>query len=88
MNDVWLSYGEFASHVYWGNPYEEDDVGLTVIWTLPQLAAACVGGVFVLLATLVMRPFFRARARGLGQEKGRASVPPSSEPLCSAEATH
>jgi hypothetical protein len=63
VNDAWRSYGEFASDVYWGSPYEEEDVAMAVIWTLPQLAAACVGGVFVLLVTLVMRPFFRVRAR-------------------------
>jgi hypothetical protein len=62
VNDAWQSYGEFASDVYWGSPYEED-VAMAVIWTLPQLAAACVGGVFVLLVTLVMRPFFGLRAR-------------------------
>ena len=64
VNDAWQSYGEFASNVlYWGSFYEEEDVAMAVIWTLPQLAAACVGGVFVLLVTLVMRLFFRARAR-------------------------
>ena len=70
VNDAWESYGEFASNVlYWGNFYEEEDVAMAVIWTLPQLAAACVGGVFVLLVTLVMRRFFGVRAR-LGAEKG------------------
>ena len=65
VNDAWESYVEFTSDVYWGRPYDgsEDDVALAVIWTLPQLAAACVGGVFVLLGTLVMRPFFGVRAR-------------------------
>lgn len=62
VNDAWLSYGEFASGVIWASPYEEEDVAMAVIWTLPQLAAACVGGVFVLLATLVMRRFCGMRA--------------------------
>lgn len=83
-----MSYGEFAKGVYWGSPYEEEDVAMAVIWALPQLAAACAGGVFVLLVTLVMQPFFRSRARDLGHEKGRASLPPSSEPLGGAEAAH
>jgi hypothetical protein len=70
VNDAWQSYGEFASNVYWGSPYEEEDVAMAVIWTLPQLAGACVGGVFVLLVTLVMRPFFRVRAINKGAGEG------------------
>jgi hypothetical protein len=62
VNDAWLSYGEFASGVIWASPYEEEDVAMAVIWTLPQLAAACAGGVFVLLVTLVMRRFFAMHA--------------------------
>jgi hypothetical protein len=46
----------------WASPYEEEDAAMAVIWTLPQLAAACVGRVFVLLVTLVMRRFFGVRA--------------------------
>jgi hypothetical protein len=75
VNDAWRSYGEFASDVYWGSPYEEEDVAMAVIWTLPQLAAACVGGVFVLLVTLVMRPFFRVRATSVRKRDEHHSRP-------------
>jgi len=70
VNDAWDSYAEFASNVlYWGSFYEEEDVAMAVIWSLPQLAGACVGGVFILLVTLVMRRFFGMLAR-LGAGKG------------------
>jgi hypothetical protein len=94
VNDPWASYGDLAVGVIYDPQLLEageaspGNVAMAVIWFLPQLAAACVGGVFVLLVTLVMRPFFRVRALDFGQEKGRASLPPSSEPLGSAEATH
>jgi hypothetical protein len=94
VNEPWASYGDFAVGVIETSPWapqllsDGGDVAMAVTWLLPQLAAACAGGVFVLLATLVMRPFFRVRALDNGQEKGRASLPPSSEPLGSAEATH
>ncbi len=72
VNDAWQSYGEFALDVYWGHPYDgsEDDVAMAVVMTLPQLAGACVGGVFVLLITLVMRRFFGVRVPDLRQENG------------------
>jgi hypothetical protein len=93
-NDAWASYVELGEGVISTIPRapqwlsDGGDVEMAVILSLPQLAAACAGGVFVLLITLVMRPFFRVRALDLSQEKGRASLPPSSELLGSAEATH
>jgi hypothetical protein len=69
-------------------PFVQGDKATAVILSLPQLAAACAGGVFVLLATLVMRPFFRARALDFGQKKGQASLPASSELSGSAAVTH
>jgi hypothetical protein len=77
VNDAWTSYGELADGVIEARPIEpllrtdaDVDVAMAVAWALPQLAAALAGGVFVLLGTLVMRPFFRVRARASGQEKG------------------
>jgi hypothetical protein len=93
-NDALVSYVELAEVVIAPIPNpprwlsDGGDVAMAVVFSLPQLAAACAGGVFVLLATLVMRPFFRVRALDSSQEKGRASLPPSSELLGSAEATH
>ena len=61
VNDTWASYGDLAVGVICSpqllaaREASAGDVAMAVIWSLPQLAAACVGGVFVLLATLVMR---------------------------------
>jgi hypothetical protein len=75
-NDAWASYMENAMLAISSIPNESapqwlgGDVGIAVILSFPQLAAACVGGVFVFLVTLVMRQFYRARKLVLAQEKG------------------
>ena len=64
VNDAWMSYGEFAEDLIQASPWapqllsDGGDVAMAVIWSLPQLAAACVGGVFALLVTLITRRFF------------------------------
>jgi hypothetical protein len=68
VDDAWVSYGDYAKGLLEASPHapqclfsDGGDVAMAVIWALPQLAAACAGGVFVLLVTLVMRPMFRGR---------------------------
>ena len=54
----------------WG-PYDGGDVFDAIIFSLPQLAAACAGGVFASLVTLITRRFFGVRTLDLGPEKGK-----------------
>jgi hypothetical protein len=78
-NEAWASYAEFAWGVISGTAppqqwlFAGGDVGTAEVLSLPQLAAACAGGVFASLVTLITRRFFGVRALDLGQEKGKAS---------------
>jgi hypothetical protein len=68
VNDAWATYAEFAQGVIWTiplspwGPYDGGDVFDATIFSLPQLAAACAGGVFASLLTLITRRFFGVRA--------------------------
>jgi hypothetical protein len=74
-NDAWVSYVELAEVVISTIPRppqwlsDGGDVAMAVVLSLPQLAAACAGGVFISLVTLITRRFFGVRALDLGQEK-------------------
>jgi hypothetical protein len=63
-NDAWASYMERAQDVMSTTPlphwldYVHADVATAAILSLPQLAAACAGGVFAALGTLITRRFF------------------------------
>jgi hypothetical protein len=91
-NDAWVSYAELAPGVISTIPrapqwlFDGGDVSMAAVLCLPQLVAACVGGVFATLVALVTRRFFGVRALDLGRDEGRASLPHSSEPLGSADA--
>jgi hypothetical protein len=76
-NDAFASYVELAEVVISAIPSppqwlaDGGDVAIAVVYSLPQLVAACAGGVFVLLAMLAMRPFFRMRALNVSDHKPR-----------------
>ncbi len=73
-NDAWASYAERAEEVWQTIPtpqwlFVHSDVVMAVVLSLPQLAAACAGGVFVLLVTLITQRLFGVRVLDLVQEK-------------------
>ncbi len=77
VNEAWATYAEFAQGVIWSipfspwGPYDGGDVFDATIFSLPQLAAACAGGIFASLVTLMTRRFFGVRALDLGEENGK-----------------
>jgi hypothetical protein len=91
-NEAWASYAEVAPGVISTIPcaphwlFDGGDGSMAAVLSRPQLAAACAGGVFAVLITLVTRRFFGVRARPEA-ETGRTSLLHSSESLGSVEAT-
>jgi hypothetical protein len=73
-NDAWVFYMDRAELVISTIPSppqwlsDGGDVAMAVVYSLPQLAAACAGGVFASLVTLIRRRSFGVRAPGLGRE--------------------